>query len=85
MVSVRLKRRTRERTRTMNFRLTIGENNTPWGKQKVIYEGKAKNAVDFARFCKNAMTPNDQKNILKNAWIDAGNDTLPIAVQNLIF
>lgn len=67
----------------MMFRLTIGENNTPFGKQRVVCTGEFENAWDFANFCKIVMTPNDCNRILKNAWIDAGVDTLPIAVKSL--
>lgn len=68
----------------MKFRLTIGENNTPWGKQRVICEADAENAIEFAKQAFSAFTPNDQLRF-KNCWIDAGTDTLPIAVANLIF
>ena len=61
------------------FRLTIGENGTPWGKQKVLRMAEAYNAIEFLKECKKSY-PNE---VLKNTWVDAGNDTIPIPVQSL--
>ena len=71
------------------FRLTMGENGTPWGKQHVIISEKADNAVDFLIACLDyaqaSMDPETALAFLDSCWIDAGSDTLPIAVQNIDF
>lgn len=61
------------------FRLTIGENGTPWGKQKVLRMAEANNAIEFLKECKE-FYPNE---VLKNTWVDAGNDTIALPVQSL--
>ena len=63
------------------FRLTIGENGTPWGKQKVLRIAKADNAIEFLKDSKK-FYPNE---VLKNTWVDAGIDTISIAVRNIKF
>ena len=65
------------------FRLTIGENGTAFGKQQVLKTGEAENAVEFTREAIKGYAPDDKLTILKNAWVDAGNGTIPIAVANL--
>lgn len=74
----------------MKFRLTTGEHGTKWGKQWVYTEGEAENAIEFLRnFRKSAYTMNKKENVdsfLNNCcWIDAGENTIPIDVANLIF
>lgn len=65
------------------FRLTIGENNTAWGKQRVLVEKEAVSAFEFAKDVVFKFAPGDQLTIVKNAWIDAGSGTIPIAVASL--
>lgn len=67
----------------MKFRLTIGENGTAWGKQKIVFEGKAENAIEFVKNYLAHRDPSWINNIINNAWVDAGSDTIPIAVMNL--
>ena len=73
----------------MKFRLTTGENGTAFGKQYVVITENAENAIEFAKSCLNyamlSMSYEDAKAFLDACWIDAGNNTLPIAVQNLVF
>lgn len=65
------------------FRLTISENGTAWGKQQVLKTGKAENAIEFVKSAIKGYAPDDKLTILKNAWVDAGKDTIPIAVCSL--
>lgn len=75
------------------FRLTIGENGTAWGKQVVLYENEAANAVEFLRDVVKTYAPDARytkacreiRELLKNCWVDAGSNTIPIAVANLVF
>lgn len=71
------------------FRLTIGENGTAWGKQSVVFEGEAENAVVFvSEYWKDALAVlsiEEAESLFDAMWVDAGADTLPIAVQNLAF
>lgn len=73
----------------MKFRLTMGENGTAFGKQIVIHEANAENAflfaIDFFRNAVTILTPDEADSLYKSTWVDAGGDTLPIAVQNLCF
>ena len=64
------------------FRLTIGENWSPWGKQRVLVEKESENAFEFIKSVLPLYTINDQKRIINNGWVDAGPDTLPIAVMS---
>lgn len=71
----------------MKFRLTIGENGTPYGKQTVIHSGNAANAIEFVRNYAidafSVLNPMDAQSLLDACWVDAGIDTIPIPVQNL--
>ena len=71
----------------MLFRLSIGENGTPWGKQTIIHTGEAKNAIEFVRnYAMDAfavLNPTDAYSLIEACWVDAGEDTIAIAVQNL--
>lgn len=73
----------------MKFRLTTGENGTAFGKQYVVISENADNAIDFLNACldyaRASMSDQDALAFLDNCWIDAGSDTLPIAVQNIDF
>lgn len=74
----------------MKFRLTQGENGTAFGKQYVVITEEAENAIEFAKACLDyakatLANEDDARAFLNDCWIDAGNDTLPIAVQNLVF
>lgn len=77
----------------MKFRLTVGENGSKWGKQKVIYSANAKNAIEFLqailkRECPDARYTKkyaELREMLKNCWVDAGENTIPIDVANLVF
>ena len=74
----------------MKFRLITGENGTAFGKQHIVITGEAENAIEFAKACldyaKAALADEDDaRAFLNNCWIDAGNDTIAIAVQNLVF
>lgn len=75
----------------MKFRLTIGENGTPWGKQTVIETGEAENAIEFLQTILKRSAPDarytkanrETRQLLDNCWVDAGKDTIGIAVCNL--
>lgn len=71
----------------MKFRITIGVNDTPWGRQHVLFIGEGKNAIEVVReYAKDAfavLSREDAISLVNNCWVDAGNDTIPIAVQNL--
>lgn len=75
----------------MIYRLTIGENGTPWGKQKVVISEEAENAIEFAKACLDYTkasiggSEEDARSFLNACWIDAGSNTIGIAVQNLVF
>lgn len=63
------------------YRLTIGENGTPWGKQTVIHKAQAENAIEFIReYAKQNITTS-----IENCWVDAGKNTISISVANLIW
>ena len=65
------------------FRLTIGENGTAWGKQRILATGKAENAIEFVKSYLNKRDPSWINYIVKNAWVDAGNGTIPISASSL--
>lgn len=71
------------------FRLTIGENGTAWGKQIVLYENEAANAVEFVKQYQldayAVFSKEDVNSLLNECWVDAGSNTIPIAVANLVF
>ena len=77
----------------MKFRLTTGENGSKFGKQTVIYSDNAENAIEFLqailkRECPDARYTKKYKEIrdmLNNCWVDAGENTLPIDVSNIVF
>lgn len=68
-----------------NFRLTTGKNGTAWGEQKVIAFGQAHNAIDFLKEVFSHIPQNEREDLKKITWVDAGSNTIPIAVMNLIF
>lgn len=72
------------------FRLTIGENGSPWGKQTVLTEFEAENVIEFAKaaikkFAPDARYTKTYQQLKECCWVDAESDTLPIAVINLKF
>ena len=71
----------------MKFRLTIGENGTSFGKQRILCSFEAENAIEFVReYAKDAfavLSREDAVSLINNCWVDAGSDTIPIAVQSL--
>lgn len=69
----------------MKFRLSIGENDSSWGKQTIIATGEAKNAIEFCKAVIPTFPQYRQESIRNNAWVDAGKGTIPIHLQNLIF
>lgn len=77
----------------MKFRLTIGENGTPWGKQSILDEGEAENAIEYLRSLIKRECPDARytakckeiRELLNNCWVDAGPGTINIAVQSLKF
>ncbi len=69
----------------MIFRLTIGENGTAWGKQKVLCTATAENALEFIKNCIQAAKEKDSEYaeyLKRNSWVDAGSNTIPIRVAN---
>lgn len=73
----------------MKFRLTTGENGTPWGKQYVVISEDAEDGIEFLNKCLDyamlSMSGEEALAFLDNCWFDAGKNTIPIAVQNIIF
>lgn len=68
----------------MKFRLTIGADGSPWGSQEVLQSFEAQNAVEFAVKALVKYDDEVRNHLISNAWIDAGANTLPIAVMNLV-
>lgn len=66
----------------MNFRITKGENGTAWGPQVVVASGKAENAFEFVKGYI-AKHPEQYNDIKENAWVDAGNGTIPVSILAL--
>ena len=71
-----------------HFRLTMGEDGSAWGKQIVLIEADAYNAAEFAELYVNYVRNlhgNTKEEFYGATWIDAGEGTIPIAVQSLLF
>ena len=77
----------------MNYRLTTGENGSKFGKQVVLYTADAENAIEFCKAIVKKHAPDARytkayreiRELLNNCWVDAGCETIPIDVQNLVF
>lgn len=72
-----------EKAEITKFRLTIGENGTPYGKQEILHTGEAANAIEFVKSYLENRDPSWISHIINSAWVDAGYGTLPIDVKNL--
>lgn len=69
------------------YRLTQGAGGALMGSQVVLYEGAARNAIEFVKDALDAIATDehDRVKLIKTTWVDAGEGTLPIDVQNLVF